>query len=130
MSFDWTHYLHLAQELTGDNAIPSDEEAKLRSAISRAYYAVHCAARNLARQKDNYTKPRFDPHQALIKHFLESPHRDRKSIGIHLQRLRDNRVKADYENQVRDLVFMSKTSIQFAQAALNIIKNLNADQTT
>src|SRR5690349_21655344 len=41
MAFDWTHYLTLAQELSGRS-----DEAALRCAIGRAYYAVFCLARN------------------------------------------------------------------------------------
>ena len=44
MSFDWSEYLNLAQELAGQATGPSSQEAKLRSAVSRAYYAAFYAA--------------------------------------------------------------------------------------
>lgn len=40
MRFDWSEYLNLAQELAAISGDSVNNEAKLRSAISRAYYAV------------------------------------------------------------------------------------------
>jgi hypothetical protein len=40
MSFDWSEYFSLAQELVGQPATPAGQEARLRSALSRAYYAA------------------------------------------------------------------------------------------
>ena len=56
MKFNWAEYLELAKELADiTSTISSDSEtdskpriseAKLRSSISRAYYAAFCIARN------------------------------------------------------------------------------------
>lgn len=46
MSFNWSEFLGLAQELAGHEAQPYGEEATSRAAISRAYYAALCSARN------------------------------------------------------------------------------------
>ena len=46
MSFVWSDYLELAKELLGGAVGSPLEEAKLRSAISRAYYAVFNEARD------------------------------------------------------------------------------------
>ena len=40
MTFDWSEYLKLAQELAGQTVSPANEEAKLRSSVSRAYYPL------------------------------------------------------------------------------------------
>ena len=40
MSFDWLEYLSLAHELVGLSPGAASHEARLRSAISRAYYAA------------------------------------------------------------------------------------------
>ena len=53
MNFDWSEYLNLAQELAGRPTSLSNEEARLRSAISRAYYAAFCKARNHLRDNEN-----------------------------------------------------------------------------
>ena len=49
MSFDWSEYLNLAKKLIRAGSTLSANEACQRTAISRAYYAVYCQARNLAR---------------------------------------------------------------------------------
>ena len=46
MSFDWSQYLNLAKELAGQATIPAEQEARLRDAISRSYYAAFILARN------------------------------------------------------------------------------------
>ena len=48
MSFNWTDFLTLADALVRAPNSPGPEEASLRSAISRAYYAAFHVARNLA----------------------------------------------------------------------------------
>jgi len=98
MSFDWPDYLALAQVLGGDNSAAPTEEARLRSALSRAYYAVYGTARAVAKAHDGYVPQRFETsHQGLINHFKASPDRVRKSIGANLERMQKNRVRADYE---------------------------------
>ncbi len=62
MSFDWSEYLNLAQELAGKATTPASQEAKLR-AISRAYYAAFVQARNFLRDRDGLTIPRESTHQ-------------------------------------------------------------------
>ncbi len=52
MSFEWSEYLNVAQELIEQAKKASYQEAKVRAAISRAYYAAFGAARNHLRYKD------------------------------------------------------------------------------
>lgn len=63
MSFDWSQYFQLALELIKESDEPASEEAKSRAAISRAYYAVFCRARNFIEGL----------HPDLIKH-IEKDH--------------------------------------------------------
>ncbi|MFL5800989.1 MAG: hypothetical protein ACJ8CR_04530 [Roseiflexaceae bacterium] len=57
MSFQWSRYLDLARELAGKLVTVEGQEAKLRSSISRAYYAVfHKAKEHLL------TVDRLPPH--------------------------------------------------------------------
>ena len=53
MNFDWSEYLNIARELAGQATASFSAEAKKRSAISRAYYAAFCSARNHLRDRDN-----------------------------------------------------------------------------
>jgi hypothetical protein len=48
MPFDWREYLNLARQLAGLQGSDYSQEAVERSAVSRAYYAAFCWARNYA----------------------------------------------------------------------------------
>jgi hypothetical protein len=56
MNFDWSQYLTLAQELAG-YSVTAHTEAKLRSSVSRAYYAAFCKARDYVRNELGYPIP-------------------------------------------------------------------------
>ncbi len=104
MSFDWTEYLALAQDLAGQRVTPPTVEAKLRSAISRAYYAAFCKARNHLRDREGHLIPDTGKAHGIVSDlFQRSPHRPRKKIGANLNRLRENRRKADYDDFIRNL---------------------------
>jgi uncharacterized protein (UPF0332 family) len=46
MTFDWREYLTLAENLCTNSHTFPNQEACFRVAISRAYYAAFCTARN------------------------------------------------------------------------------------
>ena len=49
MSFAWSDFLDLARQLHSTTTPGAPlEEAQLRTAISRAYYAAHCEAREIS----------------------------------------------------------------------------------
>jgi len=97
MSWDWADFLKLAEGLYRDPEQPGPEEACYRTAISRAYYAAHHSARELATRKDGIKLPDSGAaHGDLIRHFQSSPHRPRRRIGNRLDRLRSYRTSADY----------------------------------
>jgi len=58
MSFKWTKFLEIAEEFA-----QREEEEYLRSAVSRAYYALYHILCNAAEQ---YGKGRKESHQELI----------------------------------------------------------------
>ena len=104
MSFDWSEYLTLAHELAGEVSVPSSRESKLRSAISRAYYAAFCRARNHLRETQPHGIPRGpEVHKYVQNQFLSSRDPARKKIGTNLERMRDGRNKADYDDSVPGL---------------------------
>jgi hypothetical protein len=126
MSFDWSHYLELAKELnTGSSGSPI-EEAKLRSAISRAYYAVFCAARNYLRlhRPSVYVPPGGEAHKIVKDTFESDPDLVWKSIGIKLGRLRKSRGYADYDDTVPGLSSLAQLSLRVADEAITKIENL------
>ena len=57
MSFNWSEYLGLAQQLAGKAQISATRESRLRSAISRAYYAAFILARNYLRDEESTSIP-------------------------------------------------------------------------
>jgi uncharacterized protein (UPF0332 family) len=106
MSFEWAEFLELAEGLYGSPDSPGPEEAALRSAASRAYYAaLHCALR-FAQEEGFRCSPSLSIHQELPKYFRgnafgNKEREDRGKIAIELDRLRHRRQEADYEDTLR-----------------------------
>ena len=132
MRFDWSEYLNLAQELAATNSDSSDNrEAKLRSAISRAYYSTFCLARNYLRdiEKDPrlFRKNRdINEHQYVANEFIY--HRTKMTnmvkIGEKLSKLRELRNKADYEDIMFNLEKEARTALMLAQNIISALSNL------
>ena len=106
MRFDWSEYLNLAEELAAISGDSDNNEAKLRSAISRAYYAVFCLARNYLRDVEQDSRlsrktPDINEHQYVAEKFIFHKSKAKKmiKIGENLSRLRLFRNKADYEDR-------------------------------
>jgi len=89
--FNWISYYTLANELAART-----DEASRRSAISRAYYYVYHlgyarAASNGFKLIDGETS-----HKQLWRNYSESPDHDCKKLAVIANRLREKRVRADY----------------------------------
>jgi uncharacterized protein (UPF0332 family) len=103
IAFNWREYLILAIELENGT-----DEAKLRSSISRAYYAAYCSAKNYMEGPCKRTlPPRIPTHQYVIDYYNgnkghETNHR-RSQIAQNLMRMRDKRRMADYDNEIHPL---------------------------
>lgn len=99
MSFDWADFLTFADALVRDPKSPGPEEASLRSAISRAYYAAFHVARNFGWDRREFTLTGTGhDHWLVMNYFRSSPDRTRRKIGVDLDRLYDNRTSADYDD--------------------------------
>lgn len=95
MAFNWREYLEIARWLQG-NTIPGvSEEAAQRCAVSRAYYAAFCYARNYARDYMSFL-PRYaaEDHGRLRAHLKIK----RWKTAQCLDRLRDWRNDCDYQD--------------------------------
>ncbi|HEY9808621.1 MAG TPA: hypothetical protein V6D13_04710 [Halomicronema sp.] len=123
MSFDWSQYLNLAYKLAGTPHNPANE-AELRSAISRAYYAAFIKARNFLRDVDNLTIPRRDGHKYVINHFENNSDKRRREIGNNLHRLRDFRNDADYADTVLILAYTTQRSLTFSTRIISTLSTL------
>jgi hypothetical protein len=125
MKFDWSEYLNLAQELAGQPSSPASTEAKLRTAVSRAYYAAHCRVRNHVRDVEGLPIPQTgEVHQLLIDMFIRSPDRRRRKIRTTLKRLRIDRIKADYHDAVTGLPSMVVVALKLAQQSISTLSTL------
>ena len=112
MSFDWAEYLALAQELAGRETTPPTQEARLRSAVSRAYYAAFCKARNHLRDEEASAIPATgEAHRVVWEQFKGSSDRVRKEIGTNGDRLREDRRKADYEDTITNLSSLTSKAL-------------------
>ncbi|MDX1983588.1 MAG: hypothetical protein SFV51_25170 [Bryobacteraceae bacterium] len=90
--FDWSTYLALAEELGA-----REDEASLRSAISRAYYFVYHLALQRAEANDLKASPGEPSHRQLWRLFDESPETACRKLGVIATRLKQKRERADYE---------------------------------
>lgn len=93
MPFDWQDYYDLAKELS-----EREEEAALRTAISRAYYAAFCSAQIKVKQRapDLVREDGQGSHEVVWRWFKRQNNRALNEIGTWGLRLRDDRVSADY----------------------------------
>lgn len=103
MAFDWNGYLTFAKSLQTETAgRPSnvDVEAKRRSAISRAYYAVYHIAEDYAKANLGYVVSKGGPNQhhsnvrSVYQSQLGNP--DHQEVRKMLARLHKVRVQSDY----------------------------------
>jgi uncharacterized protein (UPF0332 family) len=126
MSFDWSEYLDLARELVLQSSGPSLSEARVRAAISRAYYAAFCQARNHLSSR----QPQLDfPTDAEIHRFVREQFQRRlepmsKAVAANLDRLRDWRNFADYQDTVRNLPYTAQLALSAADAVLTALSAL------
>ncbi len=99
MNFDdGTAFLALAKELVKQAVDPLNQNAKLRSAISRAYFAAFLAVRYYLRyiEGDRAIPRSADAHRYVKEKFANSNDKVRQDIAYGLESLREERNKADY----------------------------------
>ncbi len=116
MSFDWKEYLNLAKELAKSN-----DEARLRSAISRAYYSVFCKAKSLFGDKIQLTRKSID-HRLISEYLKAQDNENLKKLGVYLERLRVDRNRADYDDEFPNLTNQAEIDLLMAQKAYKILE--------
>ena len=126
MSFNWADFLTLADALARDPNSPGPEEASLRSAISRAYYAAFRVARNFGWDRGEFTPTETgQDHWLVMNHFRSSPDRIRRKISLDLDRLYDNRTSADYNDVLAGRpIALAQSSVTVARNVLNALNSL------
>lgn len=125
MSFLWADYLDVARHLTEHSDSSGYAGACLRSAISRAYYAALNTTRNLLRDQWGIEVPETaEIHSFIPQWFLTEDDVDYREIGALLDRLRDRRRKADYDDEIPKVLSLAKRSLSDAQLVIDRVSTL------
>jgi uncharacterized protein (UPF0332 family) len=131
MTFDWRQYLILAENLCTNFHDFPNQEACFRVAISRAYYAAFCTARNYAKNYDRLSLQRTGEDHRLVKDHYSFANdsntqqkRKREQIGINLDRLRNLRNKADYDDIFSRLENEAKYAITISTQVIKLLEDL------
>ncbi len=110
---DWFLYYDLAQQWVGHGG-----EAHERAAVSRAYYAMFCTARNeLINNMDEYSPPECgSEHKYVWDSYKEDRHpRGTRQIGVIGNRLRRYRNTVDYCDVIVDRSDLVENAMDDAQ---------------
>ncbi len=125
IGFEWSDYLKLANKLHLCSSKSELKEAFLRTAISRAYYAAYCLAKNyISKIETNIVSNNVSAHaevQAFFKN--DKTNRTHLKVGTKLERLRKNRNKADYAYKMSEIEKTTLFSIEEAQFILDFLNN-------
>jgi len=117
-AFDWSEYLTFAKELS-----TRTDEAALRSAISRAYYAAFHCARAYCKAKSIPIPESLDnsSHKVVWDALLN---RGRTLAGAQAKgtRLKRKRHDADYESQMENLPDVVRQAIQESDAVFAYLR--------
>ena len=118
--FDWYDYFTLALELR-----ERDDEACKRSAVSRAYYAMFCNARNALEFRGEFDRRESGSHHRDIwNHFGLGPDRERRRIGELGHRLREARRQADYDDEIPNLCSVVEGAMITANQLMAALRGL------
>lgn len=95
MSFNWLTLLAVADDL-----LKKDDEEYSRTSINRAYYAIFNMTRRIIEENIKETLPEKRVHQEVIDYCVKNPDSNYQTMGSVLDRMRRERVKADYEGDI------------------------------
>ena len=122
--FDWYSYLKLANDLMDCDKDDPLIEAKLRSAISRAYYSVFIPARNHLKDNGRRCPIETPTHKWVINEYKTNSNKDWQVIGDQLDQLRGYRHKADYEDRYEAVDYDVDVAIEIADDTINLLQNM------
>jgi hypothetical protein len=115
VSFRWDEYLALARDLSQKGG-----EAATRSAINRAYYAAYQTARH-HRGCRNAQVTRGGSHGAVWRTLKESGNPDWRKAGNQGRDILENRLKADYDDDVPALPSMMYRTFRMTEEILRLL---------
>jgi uncharacterized protein (UPF0332 family) len=111
--FAWEAFLALAEDLQNSRS----DEAAMRSAVSRAYYAAYHLSLAFLEQNSIAITSMANQHQAVWHEFQRGPDKNWKTVCRIGNNLKLRRVDADYLQK-------QKNWVQEARAAIAEAKNL------
>jgi hypothetical protein len=131
--FDWNEYFKLAENFSKQAPYPFGSEAYMRTAVSRAYYAAYHKVRKFAEKTDGVLlaeikneeisdmrggNRRRGDHEVMVE-FLKKSHASFfNTEGVILDRLRIDRVKCDYYDEVKNINQNAILAIEMARKIL------------
>ncbi len=119
--FDWEEFLAFAERLVERDV----EEVALRTAISRAYYAVYHRASTYIRDNDLLPAGEGLTHRKVWDTLQAASERRRFDIGSRGRRLQRRRTSADYHNPYPgDIQDAARFSVNEARSMLDLIDPL------
>ncbi|MCX6680772.1 MAG: HEPN domain-containing protein [Methanothrix sp.] len=125
MTFNWKEYLELAKYLQGKIEVCYSEESARRAAVSRAYYAAFCFARNYAQDHCGRSKGKGPKeHADLIRFYtiLGTTRQNFADIAENLDELRQWRNFCDYDDNImRNLNDLAADALDDAQEIIDIL---------
>ena len=120
--FDWRSFLNFAQDINGSSA----SEAALRSAISRAYYAVYHRASIYVRGHSLVPPTERLTHEKVWSLIELTADPNGKVIGRRGRALKRMRIRADYQTVFPgDLPSLTNFAVGEAQALLDALDQLS-----
>ena len=119
MPFNWTDFLELSDELA-----QRDDEAALRTAISRAYCSALGKARELLESEGESFAASENLHSLVWNSFSNSSDDRRYYIGIDGRWLRLNRNAADYDTALTDPHGRARQAVRKAQTLLAALERI------
>lgn len=120
MAFDWREFLALAKTLAGQTGLNYSAEAADRSAVSRAYYAAFCFARNYAEANLGFQRTGRAEDHKLLREYLKR--QGKTQLASDLNKLRGWRNTCDYDDEVPNLNQIVQNAIRIADKAMQKCK--------
>jgi len=126
VAFDWQTYVVIARELFECEKEACNEQAYLRTAISRAYYGIHNISYRFLTLKKGIAIDGKRKHKQTFMSLKASHIAAEKELGERLKTLYDGRLLADYDDGPPVSITDTKLSIFTAEEALKNLKTVGA----
>lgn len=117
--FDWREYLELARFLQTITGSGFSSNAACRSAVSRAYYAAFCHARNYARDRLGFVPSGEARDHTLVREHLKN--RGMVNIAAKLESLRRWRNSCDYDDAVPSIPRIVSAALSTAESVFEVL---------